>query len=247
VEVDPAVHSRDIMMQEDIGVCMGIQNLNLVEHGDLRGERSSPLQQHMDLGDYLLSSINHMSDDRGSVIDHQYVESPTDVHDGMRIVWSPSDYSPWVSVDEFLVKPLGLTNAYDILQSYMQLQLFLLAFPDTYIIYSNIGEDMQLHGTWRVVRQRPPNRGYFIICSRIREVHPRQSDEALGMMESILSCGTKDIPEVDIGSESQRDEDEEQSRTDVYDEDYEVSWQDVWSQQAASEILRTIHDVPMVG
>jgi hypothetical protein len=32
-----------------------------------------------------------------------------------------------------------------------------------------------------------------------------------------------------------------------FDEVYEVSWQDVWSQQAASEILRTIHDVPMVG
>jgi hypothetical protein len=188
-----------------------------------------------------------MSDDGGSVIDHQFVELPTVVPDGLRLVRSPGDYSPWVSVDEFLVKPLGLTNAYDTPQSYIQLQLFLLAFPDTFIIYNNIGEDMQLHGTWRVVRQRPPDRGYFIICNRIGEVHPRQSDEALGVMESILSRGTEDIPEVDIGSESQRDEDREQSRTDASDEDYEVSWQDVWSQQAASEILRTVHDVPMVG
>jgi hypothetical protein len=100
-----------------------------VEHGDLHGERSSPLQQYMDLGDHLLSSNNHMSDDRGSVIDHQYVESPTVVHDGMRLVWSPGDYSPWMSMDEFLVKPLGLTNAYDTSQSYIQLQVFLLAFP----------------------------------------------------------------------------------------------------------------------
>ena len=31
------------------------------------------------------------------------------------------------------------------------------------------------------------------------------------------------------------------------DEDYEVSWQDVWLHHVASGILRTIHDVPMVG
>jgi hypothetical protein len=82
-----------------------------VEHGDLCGERSSPLQQYMDLGDHLLSSSSRMSDDRGSVIDHQYVESPTIVHDGMRLVWSSGDFSPWMSVDEFLVQRLGLTNA----------------------------------------------------------------------------------------------------------------------------------------
>jgi hypothetical protein len=90
-----------------------------------------------------------------------------------------------------------------------------------------------LCGTWRVVRQRPPDRGYFIIYNSIRELRSRQSYEALGMMESILSRGTKHIPEVDIGSESQRDEAGEQSRTGVSDEDYQVSWRDVWSQQAA--------------
>jgi hypothetical protein len=51
----------------------------------------------------------------------------------------------------------------------------------------------------------------------------------------------------EIGSESRRDEDGEKSRTNTSDEDYEVSWQDVWSQQAVLEILRTVHDVPMVG
>jgi len=134
--------------QEHIEVYCGIQGdeleckeeTYLVEHGDLRGERSFPLHQHMDLGDYLLSSISHMSDDRGSVIDHQYVESPTVVHDGMRLVWSPGDYSPWMLVDESLVKPLGLTKGYDTSQSYTQLQVFLLAFSDTFIIYNNIGK-----------------------------------------------------------------------------------------------------------
>jgi hypothetical protein len=102
-----------------------------------------------------------------------------------------------------------LNNAYDTSQSYIQWQVFLLAFLDTFIVYSSIGEDMQLQGTWRFLRQRPPDRGYFIICSRIGEVHSRQSDEALRVMESILSRGTEDIPEVIIGSESQQDEDME--------------------------------------
>jgi hypothetical protein len=68
--------------------------------------------------------------------------------------------------------------------------------------------------------ERPPDMGYFITCSRIGEVRLRQSDQALGVIESILIRGTEDIPEVDIGSKSQWDEDEEQSRTDASDEDY---------------------------
>jgi hypothetical protein len=167
------------------------------------------------------------------------VESPIVVHDGMRLVWSPDNYSPWMSVDAFLVKPLGLTKAYDTSQFYIQLQVFLLAFPKTFIIYSSIGEDSQLHGTWRVIRQSHPDRGYSVTCNRIGEVHPRQSNGALGVMESIFKRGTEDISEVDIGSESHRDEDEEHSRTDASDEDYEVSWQDVWSQQVVTEIFRT--------
>lgn len=147
VMVDPTVHSGYTMMQEDTGACMGIQETYLVEHGDLRGEQSSPLQQHKDLGDNLLNSINHMNDDRGGVIDHQYVESPTVVHNGMRLVWSPDNYSPSMLVDDFFVKPLGLTKAYDTSQSYIQLQVFMLPFLDTFIIYNSIGEDSQLHGT----------------------------------------------------------------------------------------------------
>jgi len=106
----------------------------------------------------------------------------------------------------------------------------MLSFHDTFILYNNIGEDNQLHGIWRVIRQRPPDREYSITCSRIGEGHPRQSDEASGVMESILNRGIEDISEVDIGSESQWDEDGEQSRTCAFDEDYEVGWQDVWSQ-----------------
>jgi hypothetical protein len=67
------------------------------------------------------------------------------------------------------------------------------------------------------------------------------------MMESIFCHGTKYIPEVDIGSKSQRDEDGEKRWKYSSDEVYEVSWQDVWSQQEVSKISRTVHDVPMIG
>ena len=62
---------------------MGIHETYLVEHGDCCGERSSPLQWYMDLGDHIHSSNSHRSDDKGSVLDHQCVESPIVVHDGM--------------------------------------------------------------------------------------------------------------------------------------------------------------------
>jgi hypothetical protein len=80
----------------------------LVEHGD-----SSPLQQYVVLGDHLHSSRSYMSDDGGRVIDQQVVELLTVVSDGWSLVMSTSDYSPWVPVDELLVKSLGLTKAYE--------------------------------------------------------------------------------------------------------------------------------------
>jgi len=85
-----------------------------------------------------------MRDDGGSVIDHQFVELPIVVPDGLKLLRSTGDYSPWVPVDEFLVKPLGLTNAYDTPRSYIQLQLSMLAFLNNSIIYKSIGEDIQL-------------------------------------------------------------------------------------------------------
>jgi hypothetical protein len=93
-------------------------------------------------------------------------------------------------MDEILVKSLGFTKVYDILQSYKQLQLFLLAFPDTFIIDIKIGGDKQWQGTWRDGRKRPLDGSDLIIYNRIGVVHPRQSYEAWGMMESILIRGT---------------------------------------------------------
>jgi hypothetical protein len=54
-------------------------------------------------------------------------------------------------------------------------------------------------------------------------VHPRQSYEAWGVMESILSHG------IEYVTESRQDEDWEQRWTDASDEVYEASWKEVWS------------------
>jgi hypothetical protein len=134
-----------------------------------------------------------------------------------------------------LVKSLGLTKAYDTSQASRRLQLFLLVVLDIFIIDNNTGGDRQGQGTWRVDRQRPPDRSDFIAYNRI------------GVMESTLIHGTEYVPVMDTGSESQQDEVWEQRWTYVFDEVYEVSWQEVWSQQTMSGILGTIHDIPMVG
>jgi hypothetical protein len=60
------------------------------------------------------------------------VDSPIIIHDGMRLVWILGDYSPSMSMDDFLFNPLGLTKEYDRIQFYIQLQVFLLSFPNTF-------------------------------------------------------------------------------------------------------------------
>jgi hypothetical protein len=123
------------------------EETHLVEHGD-----SSSLQQYIVLGVHLPSGSSYMSDDGGRMIDQHFVELQTVVPDGWILVMSTGDYSPWVSVDELLVKSLGLTKVYDTFQSYIQLYLFMLSFTNTFIIHSSIGGDKQWQGTWRVGR-----------------------------------------------------------------------------------------------
>ena len=91
----------------------GREKMYSVEHGD-----SSPLQQCIDLGDHLHHSSNCVSDDGWRMIDPQFVEIPTVVPNGWCSVMSTGDYLPWMSVDEILLKSLGLTKSYDTFQSY---------------------------------------------------------------------------------------------------------------------------------
>jgi hypothetical protein len=110
-------------------------------------------------------------------------------------------------MDDLLVKSLGLTKAYDTSQASRRLQLFLLAILNIFIIDKSTWGDRQGHGTWRVDRQRPPDRSDFITYNRIGEDHQRQIVEALGVMESILGHGTEEILEDDTESDSHWDED----------------------------------------
>jgi hypothetical protein len=151
------------------------EETHLVEHGDV-----SPLQQHIVLGDHLHSSSSHRGDDDW---------------DSVMIT---GEYVPRVLVDEILVESLGLTKAYDTFQSYSQPQMFLLAFPDTFIINSSMRRDRQWRRTWRVGRPRPPDRSAFTTYSRIGVDHHRQIVETLCMMVSIIGQGIVDILEGDI-------------------------------------------------
>ena len=85
------------------------------------------------------------------MIDPQFVEIPTVVPDGWCSVMSIGDYLPWVPMDEILVKSFGLTKACDTLQSYSWLQIFMIAFPDTFIIDSSIGGARQWQGHGELV------------------------------------------------------------------------------------------------
>jgi hypothetical protein len=160
----------------------------LVEHGD-----SSPLQQHIILGDHPHTNNNYMSDDGGRLIETHVVDIHIVVSDGWCSVMSTNDYLSWVPVDEILVKFLGLTKAYETFQLYSSLQIFMIAFPDAFMIDNNIEGYRQWQGTWRVGRLRPPNRSDFSAYYRIGVDHQRPTLEALGMTKSILGHGIEDI------------------------------------------------------
>jgi hypothetical protein len=100
-------------------------------------------------------------------------------------VMSTGEYL-WISMDELLVESLGLTKAYDIFQSYSQLQMFLLAFPDTFIIDNSMRRDRQWLRTWGVARPRPPDMSVFTASNRIEVDRHRQPIETWCVMVSII-------------------------------------------------------------
>jgi len=121
-----------------------------VGHGDV-----SPLQQHIVLGDHLHSRNNYRGDNEWDLVM---------ITDG---------YLPWVSMDGILFESLGLTKAYDTFQSYSQLQMFMLAFPDIFVIKNNIRGDRQWQTTWRVGRSRLPDRRIHMTHNNIGMDHQR--------------------------------------------------------------------------
>jgi hypothetical protein len=63
------------------------------------------------------------------------------VPDDWGLVMTTSEQLSWVTVDVILVESLGLTKGGGIFQSYGQLQMSLLSFPDTFIIDSSMRRD----------------------------------------------------------------------------------------------------------
>jgi hypothetical protein len=179
--------------QRHAEMCSGIQmdvldcreETHLVEHGDV-----SPLQQHIVLGDHLHSRSSHRGDDDW---------------DSVMIT---GEYVPRVLVDKILVESLGLTKAYDTFHSYSQLQMFLLAFPDTFIIDNSMRRDRQRQRTWRVGRLRPSDMSAFTTYSRTGVDHHRQTVETLCMMVSIIGQRIADISEGNTDTDSHEDEHE---------------------------------------
>jgi hypothetical protein len=89
-------------------------------------------------------------------------------------------------MDELLVESLGLTKACDTYQSYSQLQMFLLAYPNTFIIDNNMRRDRPWLGAWRVSRPRLYDRSTFTAYNKSEVDRVRQTVETWCVMVSII-------------------------------------------------------------
>jgi hypothetical protein len=93
--------------------------------------------------DHLHSISSCMGVERWRVIDQQLEELLLVVLDDWDLVMTTGQYLSWIPMDDLLVESLGLTKACDIFKFYSQLQMFLLAFPDAFIIDNNTRRDRQ--------------------------------------------------------------------------------------------------------
>jgi hypothetical protein len=209
VEVDPAVRPGSMMQHESTGDDMsmpehtvmsdssqrhaemygGIQRgivpcreeTHLGEHADV-----TPLQQHLVMRDHLHHISSCMGDERWRLVEQQLEELLPVVLDGWDSVMTTGEYLSWIPMDELLVESLGLTKACDTFQSYSQLQMFLLACPDTFIIDNSMRRDRPWLRTWGVARPRPPDMSIFTASSRIEVDRHRQLVETWCVMVSII-------------------------------------------------------------
>jgi hypothetical protein len=97
-----------------------------------------------------------------------------------------SEKLSWIPMEELLVESLGLTKACGTFQSYSQLQMFLLARPNTFIIDNNIRRDRSWLRAWRVSRLRLHDRSTFTTYNRSEVDHVRQTVETWCVMMSII-------------------------------------------------------------
>jgi hypothetical protein len=127
-----------------------------------------------------------MVDERWRLVDQQSEGLFLDVLDGWDSLMTTGDHLSWIPMDELLVESLGLTKACDTSQLYSQLQMFLLACPDTLIINNNMRRDRPWLGAWRVSRLRQYDRSTFMAYNRSEVACVRQTVETWCVMVRII-------------------------------------------------------------
>ena len=105
-------------------------------------------------------------------------------------------------MDELLVESLGLTKACDTSQSYSQLQMFLLAYPGTFIIDNNMRRDRPWMGAWRVSRSRLYDMSTFTTYNRSEVDRVRQTVETWCVIVSIIVQWASDNDQPSTGAAS---------------------------------------------
>jgi hypothetical protein len=96
------------------------------------------------------------------------------------------EHLSWIPMDELLVESWGLTKSCDAFQSYSQLQMSLLACPDTFIIENNMRRDRSWLGAWRVSSPRLPDMSTFTAYNRSEVDRVIQTVETWCVMVSII-------------------------------------------------------------
>jgi hypothetical protein len=171
VEVDPSVQHEsmgdDMSMSEHTvmrgssqrhaemygGIQRGIvtcrEETHLGEHAD-----ATPLQQYLVMRDHFHHISSCMGDESWRLVEPQLEKLIPVALDGRDSMMTIGEYLSWASMDELLVESLGLTKACETFQSYSQLQMLLLACPDTFIIDKSMRRDRPWLRTWGVARPR---------------------------------------------------------------------------------------------
>jgi hypothetical protein len=209
IEIDPAVRPGSVMQHEfagddrsmpehtvmrdssqkhvemyggiQRGVLPGREETHLGEHAG-----ATPLQQHMILRPHLHHFSTCLGEWRWRVVYQQLEELLPIVPDDWGLVMTTGEQLSWIPMDELLVESLGLTKACDAFQSYSQLQMFLLARPDTFIIDNSMRRDRPWLRAWRVSRPRLHDRSTFTTYSRSEVDCVRQTVETWCVMVSII-------------------------------------------------------------
>ena len=143
------------------GVLPCREETHLGDHAD-----AIPLQQHIIMRPHFHHFSSCMGDEIWRLVDQQSEELLPVVLDDWDSVLTTGEYLSWISMDELLVESLGLTKACDTSKSYSQLQMFLLACHDTFIIDNSMRRDRPWLGAWRVSTLRLHDRSTFTTYNR---------------------------------------------------------------------------------